>query len=56
MKFVVSSAAQHEIDEAADHYELERSGLGVDFISELAAAFALLRAQHFAGRLVRVHD
>ena len=51
MKFVVSDAAQREIDDAADRYELKRAGLGADFISELAAAFALLRAQHFAGRL-----
>jgi len=54
MKFVVSDAAQREIDDAADRYELKRAGLGADFISELAAAFALLRAQHFAGRLVQV--
>jgi len=54
MKFAVSNEAQHEIDDAADHYELESPGLGTDFISELAAAFALLQEQHFAGRLVQV--
>jgi toxin ParE1/3/4 len=54
MKFVVSNAAQYEIDNAADHYELESPGLGFDFISELQAAFALLQEQHYSGRLVEV--
>jgi toxin ParE1/3/4 len=54
MKFVVSNAAQYEIDNAADHYEFESPGLGADFIGELEATFALLQEQHNAGRLVEV--
>ena len=54
MKLIVSGEAQLEIDAAADRYELESSGLGDDFIAELAAAFRLLEAQPAAGRRVQV--
>lgn len=42
-------AAAEEAEEAAAWYEAERAGLGSDFLEELKATIALLRAQPALG-------
>ena len=38
MKVEFAAAAEHELDEAVAYFEMQRAGLGLVFVSEVAAA------------------
>jgi toxin ParE2 len=42
MILLISQAAQRDIDQAIAFYEIQRTGLGLEFAAELDAAFKLI--------------
>jgi len=56
MIVVLLNAADEEMNAAAEHYELNRSGLGDEFLNEVDRGIGLLRTYRYAGHIVNGAD
>jgi hypothetical protein len=56
MKLILLHSAEREMMGAAERYEQETPGLGIEFLEAITSAVSLLRKQRFLGRIVAANN